>query len=350
LVHVKEPFKKLINQGMIQGVIEYIYLLKEKKNGFAHFICSSLAKQLDLDESQYSKIPVHVSFVQNYGASDSYLNLESFKQFIEWRPDYANAIFECSKGYFQNGIFKPKTDAEGPHLFTHSEIGKMSKRYYNVINPDDVVEAYGADCFRMYEMFLGPVEQSKPWDTNGIDGVSKFLRRLWSLFFDETGKWQVIDTSPSAEENKVLHTCIKRVREDIERFSFNTCVSQFMVCINELKKMKCHKKAILSDLLLLLAPFAPFTTDELWERMGHTRSIHFEKMPHFDPAHLKEDMVAYPVCVNGKKRATLSIASESTNSDKETAALQLEAIQKWTEGKVVRKVIIVPGRMINIVV
>ena len=347
---VKEPFKKLVNQGMIQGVIEYVYLLKEKKDGNPHFLCSGLAKQRGLEGSSFSRIPVHVNFVQNYGTADSYLNIESIRKFIEWRPDYAHAIFECSKGFYQNGKFTPKSTDQDAHLMTHSEVGKMSKRYFNVINPDDVVHTYGADCFRMYEMFLGPVEQSKPWDTNGIDGVSKFLRRLWSLFYDENGNWLVVDEVPSAEENKILHTCIKRVREDIDRFSFNTCVSQFMVCTNELKKIKCNKKSILTELILLLAPFAPFTTDELWEKLGHVKSIHLSEMPHFDESYLKEDSVEYPVCVNGKKRATLGIGAEASKEEMESAALKLDGIQKWIDGKEVRKVIIVPGRMINIVV
>ncbi|HHS95613.1 MAG TPA: leucine--tRNA ligase, partial [Phaeodactylibacter sp.] len=232
LVPTDEPFRKLINQGMIQGVIEFMYMQKEKEGGFPKFVCASIAK--NKDEQKYAHIPVHIDFVKNYGDSDSYLDLESIKRFIDWRPEFKDAIFECGNGVFHKGVFTPKGNAKEPHLITKSEVGKMSKRYFNVVNPDDVVAHYGADCFRMYEMFLGPLEQSKPWDTKGIDGVSKFLRKFWNLFFDKDGNFALSDSEPSKEELKTLHQCIKKVRQDIERFSFNTCISAFMIATNEL--------------------------------------------------------------------------------------------------------------------
>ena len=357
LVPTREPFKKLINQGMIQGVIEFIYLKKEKTNGKSHFVCAKMAKEMGL--TNIAKIPVHVDFIQDYGSTNSYLNLESIQKFMEWRPDYADAIFECSKGVFHQGKFESKGDATEPHLFSHSEVGKMSKRYFNVVNPDDVVEKYGSDCFRMYEMFLGPIEQGKPWDTKGIDGVSKFLRKFWTLYFDNTDDYEtadvfaVSDEEPTKAEMKILHTAIKKVNDDIERFSFNTCVSAFMVATNELKKLNCNKRKVLEPLASLIAPFAPHLAEELWNQFGNhasTDSVHHIDFPKTDESYLKEDSFEYPICINGKKRDVATFASDASKEDMEKGALALEAIQKWTEGKTVRKVIVVPKRMINIVV
>ena len=247
-------------------------------------------------------------------------------------------------------MFKPHVDAAGSHLMTISEVGKMSKRYFNVVNPDDVVERYGADCFRMYEMFLGPIEQAKPWDTKGIDGVSKFLRKLWSLFTNKNNEFAVSDDAPTKDEWKVLHQLIKKVSDDIERFSFNTCVSGFMIAVNDLKKMNCNKSAILKDLIVVMAPFAPFVTEELWQRLGGQGSIHQAAYPEFNEDYLKEDSIEYPISINGKKRASAEFPADASKDELEKAALSLEAIQKWTEGKTIRKVIVVPKRMINIVV
>ncbi|RMG80142.1 MAG: leucine--tRNA ligase, partial [Bacteroidetes bacterium] len=350
LVPTKEPFRKLINQGMIQGVIENMFMLKEKENGLPKFVCAGLVKAGKYAESEVTKIPVHVDYVQNYGSPDSYMNIESIKKFIEWRPEFKDAIFECTKGIYHKGKFRPHTDATDSHLLTFSEVGKMSKSKYNVINPDDVVERYGADTFRMYEMFLGPIEQSKPWDTNGIDGVSKFLRRFWSLFYDENGRFLLSDEAPSKAELKILHATIKKVTEDIERFSFNTCVSAFMVAVNDLRAAKSHKRAILEPLTVLIAPFAPHIAEELWHALGHSESVHTAPFPTFDPAHLKEDSITYPICINGKKRATADFPADASKADLEKAALELEDMHKWLDGKTVRKVIVVPNRMINIVV
>ncbi len=348
LVPTEEPFKKLINQGMIQGVIEYMYLQKDKVDGFSRFLCAGLRDQEG--ETEFAKIPVLVDFVQNYGSEQSYLNLDSIKKFIDWRPEFKDAIFECAKGVFHKGVFKSKDQAMDSHLVTVSEVGKMSKRYFNVVNPDVVVEKYGADCFRMYEMFLGPIEQSKPWDTNGIDGVSKFLRKFWSLYKDEDGNTLVTDHEPSKEALKVLHETIKKVTDYIDKFAFNTAVSSFMICVNQLKKLECHERNVLDPLVRLIAPFAPFLSEEIWESLGHTESVHKAGFPKFDASLLVQDSVVYPLCVNGKKRSELEVASDMSKEDIESLAKANEAIQKWLDGKTIKKVIVVPGRMINIVV
>ncbi len=351
LVPKDEYAKKLINQGMIQGVIEFLMLQKDKVDGYSRFACADIAKrEMDEEGKEFARIPVHIDYVQNYGSDSSYVDTDSIKKFVDWRPEFKDAIFECSNGVYHKGLFESKKDAERSHLMTVSEVGKMSKRYFNVVNPDDVVDRYGADCFRMYEMFLGPIEQAKPWDTKGIDGVSKFLRKLWSLFTDKNGAIDISDEAANKEELKVLHQLIKKVTDDIERFSFNTCVSAFMIAVNDLKKLKCNKKAILKDLVVVMAPFAPFVTEELWSNLGGKGSVHHAAFPIFDESHLKEDSIEYPISINGKKRATAELPADASKEDLEKAALELEAVQKWMEGKTVRKVIVVPKRMINIVV
>lgn len=351
LVPQEEYAKKLINQGMIQGVIEFLMLQKEKVDGYSRFACADIAKkEMEEEGTEFAKIPIHIDYVQNYGSDSSYVDTDSVKKFVDWRPEFKDAIFECGSGVYHKGVFKAHEDAEGSHLMTVSEVGKMSKRYFNVVNPDDVVERYGADCFRMYEMFLGPIEQAKPWDTKGIDGVSKFLRKLWSLFTDKNGEFAVSDDAPTKDELKVLHQLIKKVSDDIERFSFNTCVSGFMIAVNDLKKMNCNKSAILKDLIVVMAPFAPFVTEELWQRLGGEGSVHHAAYPEFNEDYLKEDSIEYPISINGKKRATAEFPADASKDELEKAALSIEAIQKWTEGKTIRKVIVVPKRMINIVV
>ncbi|HHJ49648.1 MAG TPA: leucine--tRNA ligase [Phaeodactylibacter sp.] len=347
-VPTKEPFKKLINQGMIQGVIEFACLQKEKVNGYSRFVCARLAKMEP--EHEFAHIPIPIQFVKDYGTEDSYLDTESIEKFIQWRPEFKDAIFECANGIYHKGTFTPKNGAAGSHLFTHSETGKMSKRYHNVVNPDDVIERYGADCFRMYEMFLGPVEQSKPWSTKGIDGVYKFLRRFWQLFFDEQGQWAVTEEQPDKKELKALHATLKKVSEDIERFSFNTCVSAFMSLANELRALKTRKRAILEPLVIAMAPFAPHITEELWHRFGHESSVHLADFAAIDESYLVEDTLVYPISINGKRRAEAEFPAQADKATIEQEALKLEAIQKWIEGKPVKRVIVVPGRMVNIVV
>ncbi|MCR9100447.1 MAG: leucine--tRNA ligase [bacterium] len=333
LVPKKEYAKKLINQGMIQGVIEFIYLDKNS-TGQKRFVSADLTGQYP--DAEWAQIPVHVDFVSDYGKDDSYLDEAGIQQFLDWRPEFKGAAFE--------------TNAQGK-MVTYSEVGKMSKSKFNVINPDDVVDQYGADCFRMYEMFLGPIEQAKPWDTQGIDGVYKFLRRFYDLFSDKDGNFAVSDEAPDKAELKVLHQAIQKVEQDIERFSFNTCVSAFMIATNELRKLKCKKRDILEPLVVLMAPFAPFTTEDLWSKLGHEGSVHRDgRYPAFNPEYLKEDEVEYPIAINGKTRATASFPSDASKEDLEAAARELEDIQKWIEGKTIRKVIVVPKRMINIVV
>jgi leucyl-tRNA synthetase len=226
----------------------------------------------------------------------------------------------------------------------------MSKRYFNVVNPDDVVEKYGADCFRMYEMFLGPIEQSKPWDTNGIDGISKFIRKYWALFYDEEGKSLLSTDAADEKELKVLHTVIKKVNEDVERFSFNTAISAFMTAVNELRKLNCHKLSILGPLNALLAPFAPFMTEEINEILGGEGSIHEQDYPKHEEKYLVESSITYPVCFNGKKRGEASFAADASNADIQSSVKELDVFAKYTDGLAVRKIIVVPGRMINVVV
>ncbi len=350
LVPTNEPFKKLINQGMIQGVIEFIYLLKEKEDGLSKFICTELLSKYGT-EKDIARIPIYVDYVQDYGSDKSYLNIESIEKFIAWRKEYADAIFECGYGTYHKGKFTPKSDgACDLHLYTHSEVGKMSKSKFNVINPDDIIAQYGTDCFRMYEMFLGPIEQSKPWDTNGIEGVSKFLKKLISLYVNEEGQWIVTDEPSSDEAKKVFHKSLEKIQKDILAFSMNTGVSAFMICINELKKLKTHNRDILEPLAQTIAPFAPFLAEELWHRLGHEGSIHLTKYPEVNPQYLKEDNFTYPICVNGKKRALLSLPADASKEEIEKAALALDEITKWLEDKQIIKTIVVPQKMVNFVV
>ena len=345
LVPTSEPFKKLVNQGMIQGVIESIYLKKSENSEFQEFYSEELA--LAMTDSEFALIPVHIDYITGYGTTNSHLSLENIQQFTNWRPEFKDAKFICGEVTIQNNTV---VSGQGSaRLKTKSEVGKMSKRYFNVVNPDDVVQKYGADCFRMYEMFLGPIEQSKPWDTNGIDGVSKFLRKFWNLCHVE-GKFIVSDQSASKEELKILHTTIKKVSEDIERFSMNTTISAFMVCVNELRRLDCNKIEIIHQLTRLLAPFAPFIAEEIWQKLGEGGSVHHSTYPVAEENYLVEDNVIYPVCINGKKREEIEIDVNESQQNIEKAVLQLESIQKWLDGKSPKKIIIVQGRMINIVI
>ncbi len=349
-VPTDEPFRKLINQGMIQGIIEYIYLKKEKTNGQYHFLCSKKVEMMGLKEEDYQRLPVKIQYIKAYGSPDSFLDIESIKQFLDWRPEYANAIFECGKGVYQNGEFNPTDGAKDSHLFTRSETGKMGKRYFNTVDPVDVIGTYGTDCFRLYEMFLGPITDAKPWNTKGIEGTSRFLKKFWGLFFNNEGEFSVNEADPTKEELKIMHKTIKRVGEDIERFSFNTCVSALMEATNDLRKLKSNNKTVLRSLVVLIAPFAPHMAEELWHRLWEKGSVNDATFPEFDEKHLKEDSITYPISINGKKRAVHDFPSDAPKEDLEKAAVELEDIQKWIEGKTIRKVIVVPGRMINIVV
>jgi leucyl-tRNA synthetase len=269
---------------------------------------------------------VDVNIVEN-----DILNIEALRK---QRPDFAEATFLLEEGKYICG----------------AEVEKMSKRFGNVVNPDDVVEKYGADTLRLYEMFLGPLEQSKPWNTNGISGVHNFLKKLWRLFHDEAGNVKLSDAEPSKEELKSLHKTIKKVEEDINRFSFNTTVSTFMICVNELSVLKCNKKAILSDLTIVIAPYAPHIAEELWQVLGHTESIFKANYPLFNEAYLAEDVFEYPISINGKLRAKMTFSVDTTPSDIEKSVLASEQVQKWTEGKIPKKVIVVPKKIVNVVI
>jgi leucyl-tRNA synthetase len=259
------------------------------------------------------------------------LNVEKFRA---WRDDLRDAEMILEDGKYICG----------------SEVDKMSKRYYNVVNPDDIVNTYGADTLRMYEMFLGPLELSKPWNTHGIDGVFKFLRRFWNLFHDHDGNFSLSDDEPTRAELKVLHKTLKKIQHDIEHFSFNTSVSEFMICSNELSSAKCNKRKILVPLLIALAPFAPHITEELWEKSGHTEPLLTAEFPAFDESYLKEDSFEYPISINGKVRTKMNFALDMPKEDIEKLVLASEVVNKWTEGKPPKKIIVVPGRIVNLVV
>ena len=311
----QEPFKKLVNQGMIQGRSNFVYRVV----GTNKFVSLGLRAQYETQE-----IHVDVNIVRN-----DQLDLEAFRR---WRPEFADAEFILEDGKYICGW----------------AIEKMSKSMYNVVNPDNIVENYGADTLRMYEMFLGPIEQSKPWDTNGIDGVHKFLRKFWRLYFDRDGKLALTDEAPTAAELKSLHKTIKKVREDIENFSFNTSVSAFMICLNELGQ--CRKRAVLEPLAILIAPFAPHIAEELWETMGHNASVFDAAYPDYDEAHLEESAFEYPVMVNGKLRFKQEYPLSATAADIQASVVKAEGAQKWLAGKTPKKVIVVPGKIINIVI
>ncbi len=348
-VPTKEPFKKLINQGMIQGVIEHVLLNKTEE---ATFYSADLVS--DEDRDKYSMPYVHIDYVKDYSSSNpTYLDQEGLVSYCKWRK-FDKATFHYKEGKAvvskqADGSFDISIDGDVPRVVTVSEVGKMSKSRYNVINPDTVISRYGTDCFRMYEMFLGPIEQSKPWDTNGIDGVSKFLRKFQDLFYANE-VFTLSDDAPTKEELKVLHGVIKKVSSDIEAFSFNTSVSAMMIAVNELRKMGTNKRQVLEPLVRLIAPFAPFISEELWSLLGGQGSVHHATYPVHDDAHLVEDSITYPICVNGKKKTLQEFDASLSKDDIEQAVKGLEDLSKWTDGKEIRKVIVVPGRMVNLVV
>ena len=318
VVTVDEPFKKLINQGMIQGRSALAY----RVNGTNQFITYE-------QKDAYDTAPLHVDVSL---VDDDMLDTEAFKQ---WRPDLADATFILNdEGRFRCGI----------------EVEKMSKRLYNVVNPDDVIAQYGADTLRLYEMFLGPLEQSKPWNTNGIDGVSKFLRKLWRLFHDEQGKFNVTDEAPTAEMLKVLHRTIKKTQEDIESYSFNTAVSSFMIGVNELTALNCHHRAVLTDLVVILSPYTPHLAEELWHQLGNETSVTQTSFPAYDESLLVESVFEYPVSINGKLRAKMSFAVDMPKENIEREVLADETVQKWLAGKSPKRVIVVPQKIVNVVV
>ena len=312
----KEPFKKLINQGMIQGRSNFVYRIINTNT----FVSLGLKNQYETTE-----IHVDVNIVHN-----DRLDIEAFKA---WMPEFANAEFILEDGEYVCGW----------------AVEKMSKSMFNVVNPDMICDTYGADTLRLYEMFLGPLEQSKPWDTKGIDGVNRFLKRVWRLFYDRDG-FIVTDEKPTAEELKTLHKLIGKVRTDIEAFSFNTAVSAFMIAVNELYDLKCNKREILEQLIVLLSPFVPHIAEELWEALGHTESITYAAFPEFIEAYTVENSCTYAVSFNGKTRFTVELPADMSREDVDAHVRGLEQTAKYVAGGNIVKVIVVPGKIVNIVV
>ncbi len=305
-----EPFRKLVNQGMIQGRSNFVYRVV----GTNKFVSAGL-------KDQYETQPIHVDVNR---VSNDVLDLDAFRA---WMPEYKDAEFILEDGKYICGW----------------AVEKMSKSMFNVVNPDDIVAKYGADTLRLYEMFLGPLEQSKPWDTNGIDGVHRFLRRFWALFEN------ISDDAPTADEQKTLHKTIKKITYDIEHFSFNTSIPAFMICQNELATLHCSKRTVLEPLVVLIAPFAPHIAEELWHRLGHETSVCDAKWPTFDEKYLTESSVKYPISFNGKVRFTMEMPANASREEVERAALAHEQTPRFTEGRTPKKVIVVPGKIVNIV-
>ena len=309
-----EPFQKLINQGMIQGRSNFVYRIKNTNT----FVSYNLKNNYDTTE-----IHVDVNIVSN-----DTLDIDAFKK---WQPEFEKAEFILENGKYMCGW----------------AIEKMSKSMFNVVNPDDIVEKYGADTLRLYEMFLGPIELSKPWDTNGIEGVFRFLKKFWRLFHNENNEFSVSDDQPTKEELKILHNTIKKVSDDIEKFAFNTAVSSLMICTNELSK--CNKKTILEPLCILISPFAPHIAEELWKLLGHKDSVTQTKWCQYEEKYTIENSFNYPVSFNGKTRFNIELPLDFNNKQIEESVFANEATKKWLEDKQIVKIIIVPKKIINIV-
>jgi len=314
---VDEPFKRLINQGMIQGRSNFVYRVV----GTNTFVSYNLRNQYEVQQ-----LHVDVNIVDS--------DILDTAKFREWRPDFAEAEFILEDGKYICGW----------------EVEKMSKSMHNVVNPDILIDRYGADTLRLYEMFLGPLEQSKPWDTSGIEGVFRFIRKFWRLFHDFDINFCVSDEAPNAAELKVLHKTIKKIQDDTERISFNTAVSSFMICVNELTELKCNKRSILNDLVILLSPYAPHIAEELWQLLGNTDNVCNATFPEYNPIHTIDNTFAYPVSFNGKMRFTLELPIDTPVQDIEKAVLASPDAQKWLGGQPPKKVIIVPKKIVNVVI
>ena len=355
-----EPFRRLLNQGMIQGSSRFVYRLELRApeethldlaipifisnryneryikkeitiKEFGAIVFSQIPRLKDCDKSAVTiggitRLRVDVNIVDGLD-----LDMDAFRK---WRPEYANAEFV--------------TEEDG-RFICGAEIEKMSKSKYNVVNPDDIVAQYGADTFRMYEMFLGPIDISKPWDTKGIEGVHRFLKKMWRLYFGDNG-WTVTDETPSEAELRTLHKTIKKINEDIDRFSFNTSVSQFMICVNELSSLNCHKRAILEPLVIVICPFAPHIAEELWQQLGKAGSVVDAPFPEYEGRYVTDNTKKYPVAVNGKTRIEMEFPLDAEQDVIEREVLGDETIKKWLEGKEPKKFIYVKGKMINVVV
>jgi len=365
LIPKKEFAKKLINQGMIQGrsslVYRYNYKVEDPipfENLPQIFISKNIREKCRNSDSERKKFENQViEILKSKGikiegskemipqdslaselridiklAENDILNINEFKK---WRPDLADAEF----------IFEP----DGKYICGW-EVEKMSKRWGNVVNPDEVVLKYGADTLRLYEMFLGPLEQFKPWNTQGIDGTYKFLRKLWRLFYNEEGKFLITEEEPSAAELKVLHKTIKKVEEDIEKYTFNTVVSSFMICVNELKDLNCNKRIILKDFLIILSPYAPHIAEELWQSLGNNDSIFNSSFPHWKQEYIQENSFEYPISINGKVRTKINFSLETSSEEIEKSVMESEVVKKWLEGKQPKKVIVVQKKIVNVVI
>ena len=381
LIPCDEPAKKLINQGMITGRSSFVYrhwfsirYLQTTSETFAFFVSKNwndkiLNKNITKEQSEIlenqildwfkrtsdlynpefppkintesERMPPQSFNVDINIVNNDILDTEAFKN---WRDNHSISEFILEN---ENG--NPTFDSTIGKYICGSEIEKMSKSKYNVVTPDDIVADYGADTLRLYEMFLGPLEQSKPWNTNGIEGVHRFLKKLWRLFYNNEGTFMVNQDEPTKAEYKALHKTIKKVADDIENFSFNTSVSNFMICVNELTDLKCNKQAILQDLLIVLSPYAPHITEELWHQLGNITSITKASFPAFNAEYLVEDEFSYPISINGKHRMNLTFSLQATAQEIEAAVLSHEAIQKWLEGKAPKKVIFVKGKIVNLV-
>ena len=386
LVPEEEFAKKLINQGMIQGVSQMAWKLKFKPEylkedsqgkylefpihkskidirhleyrGYSNVFISNDLKEYITDYqenlistgntnyfSDYEFYQVHIPI---YCVNNNILNVEAYKI-------VGNPIEKYSSTFITMNGAEIGTNFQGKFL-TLPVVEKMSKSKYNVVNPDILVDKVGADTLRLYEMFLGPLEQAKPWNTNGIDGSFRFIKKVWRLFYDDLGNFKVKDEAPTPAELKVLHTCIKKVEEDLERYSFNTVVSTLMICVNDLGALKCSKKAILEDLVLLMSPYTPHIAEELWELLGNPKGTvnklkedEESKFPKFNPSYLVEANFEYPISINGKVRANISFPTDALPADIEAGVLANEIVQKWLEGKAPKKVIVVPKRIVNVV-
>lgn len=363
-----EPYRKLMNQGMIQGSSRRIYRLRFQepegtresgRAGQGRPVLISNLLRIRLEQGQADIRPLENALRSARGATEGNnpiplewkayplavdihivdglkLDIEAFRK---WKPEYRDALFIRENG-----------DPEQGDFLCEAEVEKMSKSKFNTVNPEEIMDQYGADTFRMYEMFLGPVESSKPWDTKGIEGVHRFLKKFWRLFFDDRKGWMVSQEAPGSQEIRILHRTIKKIREDTESFSLNTAVSQFMICVNELGEYSCRKRAILEPLLVLLAPYAPHICEELWQGLGHSGTIMDATLPEYDPDLLREALISYPVAINGKTRTEIRIGAGLETSELESRVLEDEVVRKWLGGKAPKRIIVVRGRMINIVV
>ena len=318
----EEPYQKLVNQGMIQGRSNFVYRVNSDDHSKAPVFVSLGLKD------QYEVTPIHVDV--NIVNADV-LDIEAFKN---WRPEYENAEFILEDGKYICGW----------------AVEKMSKSMFNVVNPDMIVEKYGADTLRLYEMFLGPVEASKPWDTNGIDGCHRFLKKLWGLFYSRDGQFLPTDEEPTADQLKSVHKLIKKVSHDIEHFSYNTSISAFMICVGELQQMKCRNKQLLQDVVVLLAPFAPHVAEELWHQLGNETTVCDARWPEFNEKYLVESEIQLTVSFNGKARYQKKFPADAQSDTIQKEVLEDERSQKYLEGKQVIKVIVVPKKIVNIVI